>query len=69
MESGTLCLSRMSVFLLHSLLFGSDGGAHLWVYRLGTSAKRAGSTENFTKIDKEYACSYIMAVFLFHWGH
>ena len=27
---------------------------HVLLYRMGTTAKSAGSQENFTKIDKEY---------------
>ena len=31
-----------------------DLSTRVFLYRMGTSAKNAGSQENFTKIDKEY---------------
>jgi hypothetical protein len=48
------CSSR--TFDLLTVFYPSphDSSRHVSFYRMGTSAKNAGSQENFTKIDKEY---------------
>ena len=41
--------------VFHSLtVFPHGSPTHVFLYRMGTTLKSAGSQENFTKIDKEY---------------
>lgn len=47
------CSSRAFDSLTVFLLSPQDSSTRIFFYRMGTTAKDAGSQENFTKIDKE----------------